>query len=131
MSVDVLSRTATLIIVGNVQSINYEWDEEWGLIFTIVKVDVEKFVKGEHEYLKNEIEIMFPGGELGGRKLSVDGTPNFSVGEKVIAFLEPEIKNRYRVAGWFQGKNRIINNIVTERNIELKKFIEIIKSFIK
>ena len=69
MDTEKLTKKSHLIIIAKVTNIRCEWDEQWKLIFTYVTVSTDQYIKGNS--LKNEIEIMFPGGIVGSKRLFV------------------------------------------------------------
>ncbi len=98
------------------------------MIFTIVHIYPEKLIKG---FLPDDsIKLLIPGGRYNERNIIVDGTPDFKLGEKVIVFLEPEIKKSFRVTGWFQGKFIIEDGKVKEKDITLDQFVSEILSYL-
>ena len=123
-----LTEKSNFIIIGKIDEILYEFDEQMNMIFTIINISNEQIIKGDNK-IKN-IKLLLPGGMINGKQMHVDGIPEFKSGEKVLLFLEPEIKNSYRVTGWYQGKFTVEGNIIKEKNILLEKFIQEIENFI-
>lgn len=122
-----LIKKADKIIIGEVQNIECEWDNDYNMIHTYVTINVLKWIKGEGN---STIQLLFPGGEVENKIINVDLTPSFELHQKAILFLEPEIKNTYRVLGWLQGKFTIIEktNTILENNQNVDAFLNMIKS---
>ncbi len=122
-----LTARSNLIVIGNVDKIICEYNEELKMIVTIVTIINENSIKGEK---LTKVTLLLPGGTIGSKMMLVDGVAEFNVGEKVLLFLEPEIKNYSRVTGWKQGKFTIQDNTLKENNIQLDQFVEEIQSYI-
>jgi hypothetical protein len=79
--------TADTIVVGTVRAIASRrvptapaWFE------TLVTVGVDEIVAGK---AADELTLRFAGGQVGAVRQSIDGMPEFAVGERYVVFLEP------------------------------------------
>ena len=86
MSLGELTQTADSIVVGNVVSVSAAWDLQH----------------------RRRIAIVQPGGSVGEMEMTVGGMPSFSVGEKLLLFLQGQ--RRFQVAGMSQGKRGVVWN---------------------
>ncbi len=98
-TLDELAYVADRVVSGEVLSVEASYATD-GLIVTHVEVGVQETLKGPADDIVTAWVI---GGTVGGRTLSVDGTPSFSEGEKVLLFLEQD-DHGLSVLGWTQGK---------------------------
>jgi hypothetical protein len=73
------------IIVGQIKHSYSYWEGK--KIYTDVVVEVEDFVKNATEETATEITLKLLGGTVGEMTLTVDMSPEFTLGEKVMLFL--------------------------------------------
>jgi hypothetical protein len=134
-------RQSDLIIVGKVQQIECRRNEEVSDIFTYTTVSVEECIKGSDILKGNEIVIKKLGGSI-----KEDGIvqyverhpaglsqPGFEKRKKVLLILKllPD-SPYYEVVAGQHGKFSILkDDIVAERYVSLKDFIQKIKEFMK
>lgn len=90
---------APVIVSGTVVSLS-PVDRD-GTIWTETTVSVTRTIKGK---AADTITIHEPGGILGDRITKVFGTPEFTVGESVLLFLDEAPRGGYRVVDLFVGK---------------------------
>ena len=107
MSLGELTQTADSIVVGNVVSVSAAWDLQHRRIISIIEVDIEETWKGPSP-ANRRIAIVQPGGSVGEMEMTVGGMPSFSVGEKLLLFLQGQ--RRFQVAGMSQGKRGVVWN---------------------
>ena len=120
-----LTKRAENIIIGTAKEKESKWDENQKMILTYIKVHVEQVIEGNLN--KSELTLLIPGGSIDNKNWIVEGAPEFTVGEKSLLFIEPEIYNTYRVVGWYQGKFKITGNTIESRNMKVSDFIQSIK----
>jgi PKD repeat protein len=70
-------------------------------IWTETKLAVDRTIKGD---ASGELTIREVGGELGGRITKIFGTPVYTPGERVMAFLTPTSRGDYQTIDLFIGK---------------------------
>jgi PKD repeat protein len=70
-------------------------------IWTETKLAVDRTIKGD---ATGELTIREVGGELGGRITKIFGTPVYTPGERVMAFLTPTSRGDYQTIDLFIGK---------------------------
>jgi len=73
------------IFRGRVVDLKSEWNPEKVLIYTLVKIQVDEYIKGKG--LK-EVVLKAPGGTVGGQTHAVSDTPQISPGNDYVVFLE-------------------------------------------
>ncbi len=123
LSIEEMTQRANSIVIGTVESAQSQWEETQGRkrIFTYVYVEVEKYIKGVGERL---IEIKVPGGEVGEITQLVSDTPQFTPGERVILFLQPEF---FQLVGWHQGKYNVEGEKISGLGAKVDDFINMIQ----
>lgn len=99
-TLDELAYVADRVVVGEVLSVEAAYTPDGGLIVTHVEVGVQETLKGPADDI---VTAWVLGGTVGERTLSVEGTPSFTEGEKVLLFLEQD-DHGLSVLGWAQGK---------------------------
>lgn len=106
MSLDEMSRTADLVVVGTVLSRTSRYDAppRAHRIVTDVVVHVDDSVRGE---AAGEVIVTTPGGEVDGMGQIVTGAPVLRPGEEVVLFLHPArltpVGPRRAIVGLSQG----------------------------
>lgn len=84
-SLEELSVESALIIVGEINSIEYVWeDANQNAINTQLTIDVSRYLKGSGE---SQIVVTQLGGFIGDLGDVIPGTPRFEEGDEVILFL--------------------------------------------
>jgi hypothetical protein len=97
-----LSEEATHIVLGEVEAIRSEWDEEENMIYSNVDISVEDYLKGSSEW--SHVTVKHKGGEMGDVGVYVSGEPRFTKGERVKVFLRSESPDTFSVVGGGEGK---------------------------
>jgi hypothetical protein len=100
-----LSREARTIARGRVVDVQGRWSDDRRRIETLVTLDVESYLKGA---LGAELQFRIPGGQLGRFRSIVVGAPRFSIGQRVVVFLEAQAPGLPHVLGLSQGVFRIV-----------------------
>jgi len=104
MSVEYLVKNAIVIVQGKVKSTEAAWDKENKTIWTEVKIEIEKTLKGDAE---DTISLYAHGGKVGDKAQDVAGSANFSKDESVIVFGWKDSEDRMQILGMAQGKFKI------------------------
>ncbi|MFC1995016.1 hypothetical protein ACFLVK_01255 [Chloroflexota bacterium] len=126
LTVDELAARADRIVVGEVTDMDYDRDGN-GNIITLVSLSVTEVVKGTNI---EEVVIAVPGGQLNDVKMSVEDTPEFQLGERVVVFLRLVDHNVFAVVGGFQGRFSIDENDMVSGNVPLTQFIDQISNIV-
>lgn len=117
---DQLIASSRVIVLGDVRSINAQWDSEHQDIHSYVKVHVSKLLKGELQ--RDDIVFKQLGGTVGDESSVVFGSPDFKVGQRVLLFLDTRVDGTLRIAQLFMGKYDVIDEpsgkTRVERNVD-------------
>ncbi|OLD96931.1 MAG: hypothetical protein AUG80_12850 [Candidatus Rokubacteria bacterium 13_1_20CM_4_68_9] len=106
-----LVSTATAIVIADVKAIESRWDPATRRIFTVITLDVRDSLKGEIPL--GPLTIRQLGGRVAGMQAWVEGSPEFTVGERVLVFLSRNADGTLRVAHLYQGKFSIQSDAQT------------------
>src|SRR2546426_394120 len=106
-----LVSTATAIVIADVTAIESRWDPATRRIFTVITLDVRDSLKGEIPL--GPLTIRQLGGRVAGMQAWVEGSPEFTVGERVLVFLSRNADGTLRVAHLYQGKFSIQSDAQT------------------
>jgi hypothetical protein len=109
---------ARAIVRGRALSIESGLDEHGGRIFTYVTLRVQEVIKGN--VTGRRIVLKQEGGQVAGRGSIIFGTPRFSLGERVLLYLDTWPDGSFRVHLMFLGKFSIINDRETGRDIVIR-----------
>jgi hypothetical protein len=99
---------ARAIVRGRVLAIEAGLDEQQDRIYTYVTLKVQEVLKGR--ITQRKIVLKQPGGEYGSRGSMVFGTPEFTVGENVILYLDTWRDGSLRVHQMLLGKFAVIKD---------------------
>jgi hypothetical protein len=97
-----LTRSATLVVVGEVVAAHGEWDATWKTIWTRADFRVDEVLKGTAE--PGFLQIVQPGGRVGDIRSSLGDAAALSVGERAVLFLSRRSDGVFRVAHFYMGK---------------------------
>src|SRR2546425_173600 len=106
-----LVSTATAIVIADVTAIESRWDPATRRIFTVITLDVRDRLKGEIPL--GPLTIRQLGGRVAGMQAWVEGSPEFTMGERVLVFLSRNADGTLRVAHLYQGKFSIVTDLQT------------------
>lgn len=99
------------IVITQIKSINYSFDDSIGRITTEITCTILEHLKGDYLKDQNEFKMIYPGGVKGEMVQFVPGAPNFKKGEKSILFLNERYPSSYKVLlsvfGMSEGKFNI------------------------
>jgi hypothetical protein len=99
-----LTRESRAIARGMVVDVTGRWTDDRRSIETIVTLRPEAYLKGE---LGESVQFRVPGGRLGRYRKMVVGAPHFSVGDRVVVFLDARAPAMPQVVGLSQGVFRL------------------------
>src|SRR5436309_8385391 len=106
-----LVSTATAIVMPCVKAIESRADPATRRIFTVITLDVRDSLKGEIPL--GPLTIRQLGGRVASMQAWVEGSPEFTVGERVLVFLSRNADGTLRVAHLYQGKFSIVTDLQT------------------
>jgi hypothetical protein len=93
-----------LVVQGKVSSVQSFWNEKQTKIFTETVIEIEQTFKGQN---RRSARILQLGGVVDNVRMTVHGALSWKPGEEVLLFLEEYDSDRFRVAGFSQGKFNI------------------------
>jgi len=98
-----MAKVSDAVVLGRVTKKAVRWSTAGDAIYTYVSVRVDSRFKGE---VADDITVVVPGGTVGETTRVVHGAPRFTVGEKVVLYLEARTKGEtgFNVVGMFVGK---------------------------
>src|SRR6266404_4907870 len=99
---------ARAIVRGRILAIETGLDEQQNRIYTYVTLKVQEVLKGQ--ITQRRIVLKQPGGEYGSRGSMVFGTPEFTVAENVILYLDTWRDGSLRVHQMLLGKFAVIKD---------------------
>jgi hypothetical protein len=82
-----ITQTADYIVEGTVEKVESKWNEERTGIFTYTDLRIENYVKGT-PFAENMLQIITPGGTVGGITQAVEDQPIFHEGKKVRIYFQ-------------------------------------------
>jgi hypothetical protein len=104
------------ILVGQVEATHAHWDASHRKIVTDVTVLVSESLKGVPA---GRITLTQLGGDVGGFRYAVPGSPRFRPGEETLLFVWRDARGRAQVNGLAQGKFDIATDPATgERTVQ-------------
>jgi hypothetical protein len=106
MSTSDLVQSSSAVIEGEVVSLQSRWTRNRRIIVTDAMVRVWDVLGGKAPEI---VHVKTFGGTVNGFTVEASGFPTFTVGERVLLFLEPDTEaGRLRVNGYQQGLYRIV-----------------------
>ncbi|MFY9554760.1 MAG: matrixin family metalloprotease [Blastocatellia bacterium] len=97
-----------LIVTGRVVSTIGAWDDSGSMVWTYVKVRVDRVLKGESP--GRTVVLKQLGGAVGEAGIRVYGQPGFSAGERVLLYLNTGTDGTLHTAHAFMGKFAVIED---------------------
>ncbi|HUF52455.1 MAG TPA: matrixin family metalloprotease [Dehalococcoidia bacterium] len=114
LDVDQLTDKSDLVVRGIVESIQSCRSTGEVTYVTLVRIAPADIYKAER-LPQSALVVAVPGGQVGDLQLSVGTSPEFTIGEQVVAFLGIEDDGEVRTAGGYQGKLTVGEDGVLER----------------
>ena len=90
-----ISHTADYIIEGRVENVDSRWNEGKTSILTYTDLSIQKYIKGT-PFAENKLQIVTPGGTVGGSIQWVEDQPIFHQGKKVRIYFQ-EIDGEFSI----------------------------------
>jgi hypothetical protein len=109
VGLDQMIADAELIVRARVAEIEPRWADDRSTIYTYVTFTDVSVVRGQ---LFGPLTLRFEGGQVGGRRLQVDGMPAFRKGDEEILFVRGNGVSASPVLGVFQGRFKVVEGRV-------------------
>jgi hypothetical protein len=123
LQIEDMARLAPVVVVGEVNRVEVNWNREKTKIYTRVLISPIEVLKGPGS--PGTILIKTIGGTVGKTVAQLPGAPKFEVGERVLVFLEPrEDGDGYLTLGLYLGKFKVFNDPKTGREMLLRPGLE-------
>lgn len=107
MSTSDLVKSSSAVVEGEVFSLASRWTADGRIIVTDASVRVWDTLAGKASEV---VQVKTFGGTVDGFTVDAIGFPEFTLGERVLLFLEPDTEaGRLRVNGYQQGLYRIVS----------------------
>jgi len=117
LSIEDLTRASQTVIIGEVEDVKSQWNEDGSSIVTRATVLVSEAVKGKVR--DSRVTVEYKGGEVGDVGMRVSDTPSLRKGENVILFLKPDKETRAglirSIVGRAQGMYSIGNDGIARK----------------
>jgi hypothetical protein len=113
-----LAAQAAAVILGRVTALQSHLDAAHGRIFTDVTLAVDEVVAGPR--LPATITLRQPGGRIGGIHAWIDGSPEFTIGERVLVYLRVALDGSLRVLQLYQGKLSVMIDPLTGDEVAIR-----------
>ena len=118
MDLSQLSQAAEKVIGGRVVSVEAERDANTGYIYSNVTIDIDRAAPSTLEGQRYSFRMI--GGELDGKRVSVQGVPLLSAGDDVILFLNSQSDSVMGpTVGLWQGIYFVASNPHTSQDVVL------------
>lgn len=99
-----LKKMSEAVVHAKVVDISSEWNAERTMIFTHVTLDV----KGRlHGAAADRIVVRVPGGTVDDFSVAMEGAPEFTLNDEVVAFISRWRDGVPMVAGYVEGVSRV------------------------
>jgi hypothetical protein len=105
--VPALDRMSEAVVHARVVGLASAWDPSHRMIFTHVTLEVLGSLRGD---LGQRFDVRVPGGTVDGFTAQMIGAPEFDLDEEVLVFLDRWPDGELAVAGYFQGKSRVVRD---------------------
>jgi len=112
MSLDEMTAEAELIVEGTVVDVDSQWSEDQTTIYTYVTLNDLRVIHGQVD--GETLSLRFEGGEVGGTRITIAGTPSFTPGDREILFIQGNNFAISPVIGFFQGRFRVVDDQVQD-----------------
>lgn len=122
LEMEEMTEISDLIVLAKVESVESGWDEAHRRVRTRVTLEVQKVFRGS--FHGEKLSIALPGGFVAEEDLRqvIPGVPRFAVGEEAVLFLRNEPGLFCPIAGWIQGKFKVITEPGSRRKMVLDRF---------
>lgn len=111
MSRGELAAQSSAVIEGEVLKINSFWTPSGRLVVTEAMIQVTDRIAGD---APGVVVVKTFGGQVGGYNVEAHGFPAFTVGERVVLFLQGNVNAVTEVTGYRQGQYRVVREAGVE-----------------
>ena len=92
------------VVRAHVVDVRSAWNDQGSAIFTYVTLEVKGRISGRTD---NQLVVRVPGGTVGNFSSVMEGAPEFTVGEDVVAFIARWDDGVPMIAGYAEGVSRV------------------------
>ncbi len=118
-STEELTVLSDIVVEGVVQDMESRFDPGRQFIYTYVTLSIQQLLKGRFDGETIVLEEL--GGDANGYRARVDCSPEFTIGERVIVFLEVKNEDYYRAHGMCQGKFSVVVDPASGQEIVVRQ----------
>ena len=97
------------VVQARVVDVQSAWNDEGSMIFTHVTLEVTGRLHGK---AANQLVVRVPGGTVGNFTSSMEGAPQFEVGQEVVAFIARWDDGVPMIAGYAEGVSTVRRDAV-------------------
>ena len=97
------------VVQARVVDVQSAWNDEGSMIFTHVTLEVTGRLHGK---AANQLVVRIPGGTVGNFTSSMEGAPQFEVGQDVVAFIARWDDGVPMIAGYAEGVSTVRRDAV-------------------
>lgn len=112
--------TSDLIVVGKVDAIESFYGAD-GFIYSRAYVTVDDIILGDHR--TDVVEVVYPGGIVGGVGMATSISPVFDEGMEVVLFLKVDDEGEFVLTNHAASKFTVEDGIVIEEGIPLADYV--------
>ena len=113
-----LASEAAAVVLGRVTNLWSHVDAARGQIFTDVTLAVDEVVAGPA--LPATVTLRQPGGQVGHVRTWIGGSPEFSIGERVLVYLKVARDGTLRVLQLYQGKLSVMTDPLSGDEVAIR-----------
>jgi hypothetical protein len=92
------------VVRAHVVDVRSSWNDEGSAIFTYVTLEVKGRLSGRTD---NELVVRVPGGTVGNFTSVMEGAPEFTVGDDIVAFIARWDDGAPMIAGYAEGVSTV------------------------
>jgi hypothetical protein len=127
MDIAELVDTSNIIVVGKVDGIESFYGAD-GFIYSRAYVTVDDIILGDHR--TDVVEVVYPGGIVGGVGMATSISPVFDEGMEVVLFLKVDDEGELVLTNHAASKFTVEDGIVIEEGISLVDYVNEITGII-
>ena len=105
-----LGAESSSVVRGEVIDLSARWNASGTRILTQIDLRIDDSYKGGN---RSTLRVLQAGGSLDGVRMTVHGAASFELGEQVLLFVEANDRGDHRLAGFSQGKFRLVEDPVS------------------
>jgi hypothetical protein len=104
VDIPTLRAMSEAVVKAHVVDVRSSWNDEGTAIFTYVTLEVKGRLSGRTD---NQLIVRVPGGTVGNFTSVMEGAPEFTVGDDVVAFIARWDDGVPMIAGYAEGVSRV------------------------